>query len=132
MIVTARILDHQREICCSTCNKELLQLSTKKGEIVRAIYGKFTEDRLTPNKPAFTYVGADYFGLLEVKLKRSRCKRYGLLFTCLTSRATHIELAYSLDTDSMLNALRRFICIRGCPELLRSDHGTNFVCGNKE
>ena len=32
----------------------------------------------------------------------------------------------------MINALRRFICIRGWPELLRSDRGTNFVCGNKE
>ena len=32
----------------------------------------------------------------------------------------------------MINALRRFICIRGCPELLRSDRGTNFVRGNKE
>ncbi|XP_028410841.1 uncharacterized protein LOC114533508 [Dendronephthya gigantea] len=42
------------------------------------------------------------------------------------------KLKRAVDTDSMINALRRFICIRGCPELLRSDRGTNFVCGNKE
>ena len=74
------------------------------------------EDRLTPEKPPFTFVGIDYFRPLEVKQGRSRVKRYGYLFTCLTTRAIHIEIAHSLDTDSMVNALRRFISIRGCPE----------------
>ena len=32
----------------------------------------------------------------------------------------------------MINALRMFICIRGCLELLRINRGTNFVYGNKE
>ena len=88
------------------------------------------QDRITPDKLVFIYVGTDYFGPLQVKI--SHCKRYGCIFTCLTTRAVHIEITHSLDTDSMINALRRFICIRGCPELLRSDRGTNFVCGNKE
>ena len=38
------------------------------------------EDRLTPEKPPFSFVGIDYFGLLEVKLGRSRVKRYRCLF----------------------------------------------------
>ena len=41
----------------------------------------------------------------------------------------HIEIAHSLDTDSMINALRRFISVRGCPE---SDCGTNFTSADKE
>ena len=38
------------------------------------------EDRLTPEKPPFSFVGIDYFGPLEVKQGRSRVKRYGSLF----------------------------------------------------
>jgi hypothetical protein len=32
----------------------------------------------------------------------------------------------------MINALRRFISIRGCPEEIKSDNGTNFVSADKE
>ena len=90
------------------------------------------EDRLIPDKPPFTYVGIDYFGPLEVKQGRSRVKRYGCLFTCLTTCAVHIEIAHSLDTDSMINALRRFISVRGYPEQIRSDRGSNFTKADKE
>ena len=67
------------------------------------------KERLTPDKPPFTFVGVDYFGLIEVKQGRPHVKRYRCLFTCLTMRAVHIEVAHFLDTDSMINALRRFI-----------------------
>ena len=59
-------------------------------------------------------------------------KRYGCLFTCLTVRAIHIEVVLSLDVSSFLNALERFICRRGKPEIIRSDNATNFVAGQKE
>ena len=44
----------------------------------------------------------------------------------------HIEIAHSLNTDSMLNALRRFVRLRGCPREIRSDCATNFTKGDKE
>ena len=40
--------------------------------------------------------------------------------------------ANTLNTDSMINALRRFICLRGYPEEIRSDCGTNFTKADKE
>ena len=89
-------------------------------------------DRVTPSRPPFTYVGVDCFGPFQVKRGRSSAKTYGVLFTCLTVRAAHIEVANSLDTDSFLNALRRFIARRGPPEEMRSDNGGNFVRGEKE
>ena len=52
------------------------------------------EDRLTP-APPFTYVGVDYFGPYVTKEGRKERKRYGALFTCLVSRAVHIEVANS-------------------------------------
>jgi len=90
------------------------------------------EDRVNPSKPPFSYVGVDCFGPLEVRRGRSMVKRYGVLFTCLSIRAIHIEIAHSLDTDSFIDAFRRFIARRGQPSLMRSDNGGNFVKGDKE
>ena len=89
-------------------------------------------ERLTPDRPPFTFVGIDYFGPFLVRLKRSSVKRYGCLFTCLASRAVHIEISHSLDTNSFIDALRRFISRRGGPEIIRSDNGTNFHGGERE
>ena len=44
----------------------------------------------------------------------------------------HIEIVHSLDTDSMINALRRFISSCGYPEQMRSEKGTNFTKADKE
>jgi len=71
-------------------------------------------DRRTPTPP-FTYFGVDYFGPWYVKEGRKELKRYGVLFTCLVTRAIHTEVANSLETDSYVNALcRRFICQSDC------------------
>ncbi len=84
-------------------------------------------DRVTPDHPPFTNVGVDYFGPFDIRQGRSNVKRYGVLFICLTTRAVHIEVAHSLDTDSCLNAIRRFVCRRGQVSIMRSDNGTNFI-----
>lgn len=57
------------------------------------------EDRVIANKPPFTNVGVYFFGPMEVKRGRSLVKRYVVVFTCLTVRAIHIEVAHSLDTE---------------------------------
>ena len=58
------------------------------------------QGRLQYDTPCFSHVGIDYFGPILVKQGRSQDKRYGCLFTCLTMRAIHIEIAYCLDTNS--------------------------------
>jgi hypothetical protein len=88
-------------------------------------------DRLEPAAP-FTFSAVDYFGPFLIKEGRSEPKRWGALFTCLTSRAIHLETANSLSTDSFLNAYRRFVSRRGPVKLLRCDRGTNFVGGRNE
>ncbi|XP_069989704.1 uncharacterized protein [Penaeus vannamei] len=65
-------------------------------------------DRIIPGQPPFTHTGTDCFGPFLVRKGGSNFKRYGIVFTCLTSRAVHIEVMDSIETDSFINALRRF------------------------
>ena len=59
-------------------------------------------------------------------------KRYGVLFTCLASRAVHLESTNTMDTDSFINSLRRFISRRGPVKEIRCDNGSNFVGAERE
>ena len=83
---------------------------------------------------SFSSVGIDFFGPLTTKTgcRGSQQKRYCLLITCMTTRAVHLEVAQSLNTDSFLMALRRFIARRGKPEVIYSDNGTNLRAGERE
>ncbi|VDI06661.1 Hypothetical predicted protein [Mytilus galloprovincialis] len=110
---------------CVVCRR----LSAPVGEQKMA---NLPSDRITPDEPPFSRVGVDYFGPFEVKQRRCRIKRYGAIFTCLSSRAIHLEVAASLDTSSYINVLRRFIARRGQVEKIRSDNGTNFVGAERE
>ncbi|XP_070546561.1 uncharacterized protein [Ptychodera flava] len=103
-----------------------------KGELQKQRMADLPVDRVTPQCAPFTYTGVDCFGPFFVKRGRSQEKRYGCLFTCLTMRAIHIEKLHSMDGDSFINALIRFIARRGKPKKIRSDNGSNFVGGNKE
>ena len=94
--------------------------------------GQLPAERLKPDKAPFTYIGIDYFGPLYVKSGRKEMKRYGCLFTCMTTRAVHIEIAHSLDTDSFICALQRFVSRRGRPEKIFSDNRTNLTSGESE
>ena len=62
-----------------------------------------------------------------VKDGRNVNKRYGVIFTCLSSRSIHIETAHDLSTDSFITAFKRLQAIRGPVRLVRSDQGTNLV-----
>jgi len=87
----------------------------------------------TNHQPPFTHTGIHYFGPILIKKRRktrstqAEIKRYGDLFTCLTTRAVHLEVAGDMSTDSFLLTLRRFIARRGKPQTIYSDNCTNFV-----
>ena len=91
----------------------------------------------TEATPPFTHVGFDVFGPWLIHTRKTRggvasSKRWGLVFTCLSCRAIHIEVLESMDTSSFICALRRFFAIRCPASMLRCDRGTNFIGGKSE
>ncbi|XP_062706264.1 uncharacterized protein LOC134287709 [Aedes albopictus] len=89
-------------------------------------------ERVIPFVRPFTMIGIDYFGPYLIKIGRSLVKRWVVLYTCLTIRAVHLEIAASLSTESCMLALRRFIARRGAPQQIYTDNGTNFVGTERE
>ena len=67
-----------------------------------------------------------------IKEGRKELKRYGALFTCLASRAVHIECTCSMDTDSFIQALRQLIARKGNIRILHCNNGSNFVGTQRE
>lgn len=94
--------------------------------------GDLPKERLQAHQPPFTATGVDLFGPMNITIGRRREKRWGVLFTCLTTRAVHLELAASLSSASMILALRRMSSRRGTPTVLYSDNGTNFIGAERE
>ena len=75
----------------------------------------------------FTKIAVDFGGPFITMQGRgnSRQKRYLCLFTHLSSRAVHLDIAYGLDVDSFLNALNRMMNRTVVPSEIVSDNGTN-------
>ncbi|UYV77152.1 hypothetical protein LAZ67_14003454 [Cordylochernes scorpioides] len=80
----------------------------------------------------FTFTGLDAFGTFTVTVRRRHEKRWVIIFTCLVTRAIHLEVVHILGTDEFMMGLSRFIDTRGRPDTIYSDNGTNFVGASKE
>ncbi|XP_067945353.1 uncharacterized protein [Watersipora subatra] len=109
---------------CAKCTK-------LRGNPVGQKMSNLPQCRTEPEAP-FTHTGVDVFGPFKVKDYRKECKRYGLLFTCMASRAVHLEVLEDMTTDCYINSLRSFLAIRGPVSVLYSDNGTNFVGASNE
>lgn len=94
--------------------------------------GALTPVRLAAFTRPFTYTGVDCFGLISVTVGRRTEKRWGIIFTCMTIRAIHLEVIYSMNSDSCIMSLRNFIARRGTPNVIISDNGTNFHGADRE
>ncbi len=79
---------------------------------------------------AFIKTGLDFAGPYEIKVGRARArpKYYILLFTCLQTRAVHLEVTPAMDTNAVVLAFDWFIAYRGC----LSDNWKTFVSKDKK
>ena len=94
--------------------------------------------RLQSHVKPFSNTGVDYFGSIPTKTSRKArrnqgtLKTYGVIFTCLNTRAIHIELSGDLSIDSFILSSCRFLTRRGHVNIMQSDIGTNFIGGVEE
>ena len=124
-ILNLRSLLKSIEVHCLICRK-------RKAKTVTPMMAELPVERLGYRQPPFTNCGVDYFGPFYVSIRRSSEKRWCFLFTCMTTRAVHIEIVSSMDTSSCVMGMERFIARRGTPSVIWSDNGTNFVGTEKE
>jgi transposase InsO family protein len=103
-----------------------------KDPVLQPPMGDLPEARLSHNQRPFTFVGVDYFGPITVSIGRRREKRWVALYTCLVTRAVHLEIVVSLSADSAIMCLRRLISRRGTPNTIYSDNGTSFVGASRQ
>ena len=68
----------------------------------------------------------------EYKLTNKQTKKYGCFFTCFYTRAIHGDMLDTLEVDSFINCIRRYIARRGYSDVLFSDNVTNFVGAYKQ
>ena len=91
------------------------------------------EIRLAPYTPPFYNTACDYFGPYHVKIGRNKStKHYGVVFTCLNTRAIHLEMAVDYSAMEFIQVLRRFFAVCGKPALIVSDNGTQLVGAERE
>ncbi|UYV62944.1 hypothetical protein LAZ67_2002570, partial [Cordylochernes scorpioides] len=84
-------------------------------------------NRIGLGKP-FEVTGVNLLGPLYLK---GGSKVWVALFTCAVYRAVHLEIVRTLEANTFLLALKRFICRRGRPGKIYSDNGTNFSKPNE-
>ena len=114
--------------------KECAECRRRKSKPCQQIMAPLPTARLKTSLRAFARSAVDFAGpFITVQGRgKHRKKRYLCLFTCLATRAVHLEMAFGLDTDSFLNAFYRMASRRGLPEEMFSDNGTNFKGADAE
>ena len=122
----------------------------------RCRYIKFEAPKMSPlptirmDAPeAWAHVGVDYFGPIygihdceSLKCPKDAqgraCKRpkkhkiWGALFTCMHTRAIHVELVPDCSTKEFLEAFRRFVNGKGRPLTFYSDNATTFKSADRQ
>ncbi|KRZ57806.1 hypothetical protein T02_4689 [Trichinella nativa] len=82
-------------------------------------------DRIQPTRP-FENTGLDLAGPLLTRNGKTVKKSYILIFTCMTTRAVHLEVVSDMTVVRVMEAIRRFIARHGKPRILQSDNFRSF------
>ncbi|XP_026082522.1 uncharacterized protein LOC113058643 [Carassius auratus] len=100
-----------------------------KAKMCKQVMGELPLERTKPAAP-FEFTTLDLFGPYVVKdtvKRRTEMKIWGVVFSCMASRAVHADIVEDLSTEGFLKTYQRFTALRGHPRKLWSDQGTNFM-----
>ena len=86
-------------------------------------------DRVNETIP-FKITGMDYTGHFHVQSDReTTTKYYILIFTCMVTRAVHLELLNDMTTEAFVMAFIRFSNRYTIPSVVYSDNAKSFISG---
>jgi hypothetical protein len=88
--------------CATSLIKSSVFFRKLQGKVGEQKMADLPEDRITHDLPPFSHMRIDYLGPIEDKRGRSHVERWGVIFTCLASRAIHLEVTSMLDTNSCI------------------------------
>lgn len=95
--------------------------------------GNLPHYRLERDSKPFTSVGVDAAGPLYLRhdggIFGGQPKAYVIVFTCLTTRAVHLEVVQDQSTETFLQCIRRLVSRRGqVREFLSDNHKSHIRC----
>ena len=114
---------HEQSMVSNVINK-CVKCRRQRGSTEAQKMADLPVDR-SEESPPFTYAGVDAFGPWYIRDGRDGKEiRYRVYLNGVTG---NLEIVHTMETDSFICALRRFICRRGNVRQLRSDRGSNFI-----
>ena len=117
----------QVQFRCTECRK--LKATTES-----QLMAPLPERRIGHKLKPFDNVGLDFAGPFDIKMGRGKTRKkvYVLVLTCMVIRGVHLEATGGMDTVHVINAISRFVDVRGVPATITSDNQTSFRKADKE
>lgn len=122
----------QLRVAIKSIKKNCQECKNSSAHPIPPQMSKLPAGRLEGFTGCFHHCGIDLFGPIFVTVKRSREKRWGVVFTCLVVRAVYIDLVPDLTADSLILSIRSCNARRGPIRHIYSDCGTNMKGANNE
>lgn len=114
---------------CTVCFSNKPKLLTQQ-------MGALPFNRVNDRSRPFAATTVDYAGPFRLKASQFRgiksYKGYVAIFTCMATKAVHLEAAGDMTAQTFIHTFERFIARRGYCHDMYSDNGTNFVRAFKD
>jgi hypothetical protein len=84
---------------------------------------------------AFDVTGVDFFGPIQLTFSKKHpveLKIFGVIFSCMSTRACHLEVVFDATTSEFIYAVKRFMAEKGYCRKFVSDNAKQFMKANRQ